>query len=294
MSSYGPDLLSVCIRTYNQKSFVTKAIESVLSQKTSFPFSIIISDDHSNDGTIDILDHYYALFPTKIKLLLGEKNIGGPANLRRLIEASSSKYVVCLDGDDYFTDEYKLQKQVDFLENHQEYSACFHNTVNVNSEGRPISLFNPLDFPPIHDATSFINNKWFIPIHSALLRRQLIFFPEWYDSVINDDYVIHLSVVKHGPYYYCPDIMVAYRHHETNTSSIYKDQLLLDIRLRDILVGFRQIYPDEFKPTFDKRINEYNDEITALEFDIHHPWRKYLSFRTYKKWLKKQLRRLLL
>ena len=282
-------ILSVCVRTYNQERFVSEALDSVLMQKTSFPFEIIVSDDCSKDGTRDVLREYQTKYPDRSRLLLGDGNVGGPKNLKRVIEASNAKYVTCLDGDDYYTDCYKLQKQIEFLEEHPGYSACFHNTVNVNADGTPYSLFNPLDFHLVHDAKEFIMEKWFVPIHSAVLRREFIEFPEWYEGVMNDDYVVHLSVVKNAPYYYMPDVMVAYRHHSNNTSAAYSDLILTASKLREILVNFSMIYPEEYRPCFEKKIAEYDAEIAFLESEKKYPMRKYFRLKTYKKMLKKNL-----
>ncbi|MBQ1238235.1 MAG: glycosyltransferase, partial [Oscillospiraceae bacterium] len=126
-------LLSVCIRTHNQERFICEALDSVLCQKTTFDFEVIVSDDASSDGTMAILQEYAGRYPSVVRLLLSETNLGGPNNLKRVIEASQAKYITCLDGDDYYTDAYKLQKQVDFLEANPEYAACFHNTWMVDT-----------------------------------------------------------------------------------------------------------------------------------------------------------------
>ena len=140
-------VLSVCIRSFNQKRFICQALDSVLEQKTMFPFEIIVSDDCSTDGTREILLEYQQHYPERIRLILGESNVGGPCNLRRVIEASTAKYITCLDGDDYYIDKYKLQKQVEFLEENDRYSACFHNVMDVNESKDSKGLFLPLNFP---------------------------------------------------------------------------------------------------------------------------------------------------
>lgn len=285
-------LLSVCIRTYNQEKYIAQALESVLMQKTDFPFEIIVSDDCSKDGTVVILNQYASRFPEKIRLILGDRNLGGPNNLRRVIEASVSKYITCLDGDDYYTDCYKLQKQVEFLEEHEDYVACFHNVLNIHPDGSR-SLFMPLDFPNVHTAYDVISKDWFLPIHSIVMRRHLVSFPEWYDQVMNDDFVVNLSVVMHGPYYYMPDIMVVYRHHDANTSNAYSNQILIDGQLKQILEGFKEIYSDEYGETFDSRISFYSQRISFNEREIHQPWRKWFRLKTYKRLFKKYLRKLL-
>mgnify|MGYP003470361698 CR=1 FL=1 len=285
-------ILSVCVRTHNQKQFVRETLDSVLRQQTTFTFEIIVSDDASSDGTVNILQEYQNVHPDKIRLLLSEKNIGGPENLKRVIEASKAKYVTCLDGDDFYTDEYKLQKQVDFLEAHSEYAACFHNTWYADEKGRLCGLFNRPDFHAVHDAHEFIRERWFVPIHSAVIRREYIEFPEWYHTVMNDDYVVHLSVAKYMPYYYMPDVMVAYRRHSENTSIAYRDLILTDTKLCAVLENMKPLYPAEYAPDFDARIAEYKAEIADLQLLQSQPWRKWLRLKTYKRIIRRFLKKM--
>ena len=280
------------MRTHNQERFIADALDSVLMQRTEFEFEIIISDDASTDGTVEILKEYQSRYPEIIKLILGDINIGGPENLKRVIEASNAKYITCLDGDDFYTDEYKLQKQVDFLETHPEYAACFHNTWYANENGRLCGLFNRPDFHAVHDAHEFIRERWFVPIHSAVLRREYIEFPEWYNTVMNDDYVVHLSVVKHAPYYFMPDVMVAYRRHGDNTSIAYRNQILTDTQLCTILENMKSLYPAEYATDFDARISEYKAEIADLQLLQKQPWRKWFRRSTYTRPIKNWLRNL--
>ena len=283
-------LLSVCIRTHNQERFIREALDSVLRQKTTFAFEVIVSDDASSDGTVAILREYASRNPDVVRLLLSETNLGGPNNLKRVIEASQAKYITCLDGDDFYTDVYKLQKQIDFLEAHPEYAACFHNTWMVDTQGSKQGLFNKPNFHTVHDAREFIRERWFVPIHSAVLRREYVEFPEWYDKVMNDDYVVHLSVAKHGAYYYMPDVMVAYRRHEQNISHVYGNMILTNTQLCTILENMKPLYPAEYATDFDARIAEYKREIEDLQLLQNRPWRKWLRRKTYtravKQWMK--------
>lgn len=284
-------MLSVCIRSYNQRRFIGQALDSVLMQKTDFLYDIIVSDDCSTDGTRQILMDYQSRFPEKVRLILGEENVGGPKNLRRVIEASTAKYVTCLDGDDYYIDAYKLQKQVAFLENNNQYAACFHNVINLYEPYGSKSLFLPLDFPNQVEAKDVISQRWFLPIHSVVMRRQYISFPNWYEEVMNDDYVINLSVVMHGPYYYMPDVMAVYRHHGANISIQYVNQILINEQLLKILEGFSSIYPKEYQPVFEERMGYYKKEIDFYKKELRCPWRKWFRVKTYKRLIKKQLRK---
>lgn len=260
-----------------------------MCQKTTFAFEAIVSDDASSDGTVAILQEYASRYPSVVRLLLSETNLGGPNNLKRVIEASQAKYITCLDGDDFYTDTYKLQKQVDFLEANTEFAGCFHNTWMVDALGNKQGLFNKPNFHAIHDAREFVRERWFVPIHSAVLRREYVEFPEWYDKVMNDDYVVHLSVAKHGAYYYMPDVMVAYRRHEQNISHAYGNMILTNTQLCTILEYMKQMYPAEYAADFDARIAEYKAEMADLQLLKNQPWRKWLRRKTYTRAVKRVL-----
>jgi glycosyltransferase involved in cell wall biosynthesis len=117
----GNPCVSVFMPTYNQKTYITEAIEHVLRQKTTFPFELIIGEDYSTDGTREIVFQYQEKNPDIIRALTSDSNVGAWANNRRMLEACRGKYIAYCDGDDYWHDAGKLQKQVDFLDCHPDY-----------------------------------------------------------------------------------------------------------------------------------------------------------------------------
>lgn len=118
--------LSVCMITYNHELYISQAIEGVMMQQTSFLIELIIGEDCSTDNTRKICQEYKAKFPEKIRLLFPVKNSGASANFMNTFQACSGKYIALCEGDDYWIDPCKLQKQVDFLEANTEYSLCSH------------------------------------------------------------------------------------------------------------------------------------------------------------------------
>lgn len=114
----------ICV-TYNHAPYIRQAVDSFLMQKTIFPYEIIIADDCSMDGTSAICAEYAAKYPDKIRHIRGEYNVGGVENERRAIEAAQGEYVALCEGDDYWIDSKKLQKQVEFLETHPDYSVTW-------------------------------------------------------------------------------------------------------------------------------------------------------------------------
>ena len=119
-------LLSIVTITYNHEPYIAKTIESVLMQQVTFPIEYIIAEDCSTDNTRKICQTYVEKHPDIIRLITSGSNVGAIENERRAFAAAKGKFIACCEGDDYWTDPLKLQKQVDFLEAHPNYSACFH------------------------------------------------------------------------------------------------------------------------------------------------------------------------
>src|SRR5215831_15832736 len=128
-------ILSVCVITYNHEEYIAEALEGVLKQVTDFPFEVVIGEDKSADRTREICESYAAKYP-QIRILPPEENMGMMKNFWRTWKACQGKYIAYLEGDDYWTDPLKLQKQVDFLEANPGYSTCFHNiTMRFHKSG---------------------------------------------------------------------------------------------------------------------------------------------------------------
>ena len=109
-------LVSVCMTTYNHEKYISQAIESVLCQRTTFSFEVVIGEDCSTDNTLAICRQYEAQHPDIVRVVASEHNIGMHRNYRRTIEACRGKYIAMCDGDDWFSDENKLQMQVEMIE----------------------------------------------------------------------------------------------------------------------------------------------------------------------------------
>jgi glycosyltransferase involved in cell wall biosynthesis len=113
-------LVSVMMITYNHASFVARAIERVLRQKTAFPFELVIGEDHSTDGTREIVFEYQAKYPHIIRIVSSDKNVGIQKNAYRTMKACRGKYIAFCEGDDYWVRTDKLKLQVEYLESHLE------------------------------------------------------------------------------------------------------------------------------------------------------------------------------
>mgnify|MGYP003291856894 CR=1 FL=1 len=125
-------LLSIVTITYNHEPYIRKCIEGVLIQQVNFPIEFIIAEDCSTDGTLAICKEYAIKYPNLIQLITSENNVGAIANERRAMKAAKGKYIAFCEGDDYWTDPLKLQRQIDFLEENPKYSVTFHRCKHYN------------------------------------------------------------------------------------------------------------------------------------------------------------------
>ncbi|WP_051208666.1 glycosyltransferase family 2 protein [Butyrivibrio sp. WCD3002] len=117
--------VSVIIATYNHEKYIAHTLESVVLQKTDFAFEVIVGEDCSSDNTAKIVLEYAEKYPDIIVPLIREKNMGMSGNTSDLLRHAKGEYIAMIEGDDYWIDENKLQKQVDFLDAHKDYAACF-------------------------------------------------------------------------------------------------------------------------------------------------------------------------
>lgn len=213
-------ILSVCLITYNQAKFIRQAIDGVLMQKTNFPFQLVVADDVSSDGTREILQEYKEKHPDKIHLILQEKNKGPAQNWIDLVTYPKSKYISYFEGDDYFIDENKFQKQIDFLESHPEYSACTHYGDIIHEDGslkkkskRP--MMNEKNERHFEHALRQGASSWVTA--SVIFKREYlerdIFWTLFDSDKFNGDFILDLVCAEDKPIYYMEDNMAVHRHH---------------------------------------------------------------------------------
>lgn len=129
--------VTVYLSTYNQEEYVAQALDSILMQKTSFPFEVIAADDCSTDGTQQVILDYQARYPGVISTYFTDPNVGGCKKLTDCIDRGlfRGEYLAFLEGDDYWLGEERLQTLVDFLEEHPEYSRVSHRRRVIDETG---------------------------------------------------------------------------------------------------------------------------------------------------------------
>ena len=140
-------MVSIICTAYNHEKYIRQTLESFLNQKTNFRFEILVHDDASTDGTAEIIREMAETYPDVIFPTLQTENqySKNPLITELLVPKASGKYIAICEGDDYWVDSDKLQLQVDWLEEHQDYSACVHNTTVLNCETGNTVLYNQND-----------------------------------------------------------------------------------------------------------------------------------------------------
>lgn len=207
--------------TYNHEPYIAQAIESVLMQKTDFPFELIIGEDCSTDGTLGIAKAYAQKHPETIRLLSGPANIGSLANIVRINTAARGKYIATLEGDDFWNDDLKLQKQVDFLENNPEYGVIHSDVNHWYEKGHFLAekhnASNGLVIPDgdIFDAL-LDPDCYLVKTPTALFRKDLHDRHVDYEVVRSHGWAVAdlfnwLSLARHTWFKYFPESMATYR-----------------------------------------------------------------------------------
>ena len=263
--------LSILIPTFNHGKFIVQMLEGILMQKIDFELEIIIGDDASTDDNALIISQYAQKFPNTIKAFLHPKNLGpvepremgGKNNVGFLFSKCQSEYIALCEGDDYWTDPLKLQKQIDFLANNSSYSLCHHQLEVVYEDNSNSHLFNAdnqRDTSSIKDLLA--DESWFLGTASTVFRN--VFkqgMPDWWWKSASGDLGIFIEVARHGEIKYSTETMGAYRKHRGGMTNIHTPQNSFFLRNRmemfqelDEYLDFR--YTDILKKTIRKYENE--------------------------------------
>jgi hypothetical protein len=207
-------ILSVIIPVYNEGLSIRTCLGSVLSQKTEYPFEVIVVDDGSTDDTWDIVQSYVPRFPM-LRAFRNDENKGKGFSVRRAYGASQARYVHILDGDDCFVSTGKVQKQIKTLEEEDGIFAVAHNTLVLHPKGQ-LSLISPLSEETYFTYRDCINNKFYFHTSSLMFRKVARELPEYFlQPEMRGDTAFsfyHAYTAKKGVKY-CPDIHSVYNFH---------------------------------------------------------------------------------
>lgn len=267
--------------TYNHEKYIKDALEGFVMQKTNFSFIAIIVDDASTDDTAKIIKEYEFKYPDIIKPYYLKDNHRSKRKPKvQYFEdiQNNSKYIALCEGDDYWTDPCKLQKQVDFLEANPDYSMCFHNAMiyETTTQGRNVFLFN--NFTSDCDLT--INDivcKWLVPTASILFRKKYLDYSNWMVPIYSGDFTLLLNLFTRGKIKYIDTISSVYRKNLLGTSvsttinsNFVREQHIL------LLESFNEGTNKKYDKVITDRVISLRKEIALREAIWQHKYYKLI------------------
>ena len=246
-------MVSVYCLAYNHEKYIKDCLEGFVNQKTNFKYEVIVHDDASTDNTANIIKEYAERYPDIIKPIFQKENqySQGVYIIDKFIEPIlKGKYVAICEGDDYWCDEHKLQKQVEILENHPEYIACVHQTKAVNSSTGEISLCSKLRKSGVIEIEKMILDRGPVYHTSSLFYRKkaLENKPDFCYIVKGvSDYSTEFALALKGYIYYINEVMSVYRQFTESSWSL---------RVRDNILVKEKYYQDMI--SLLKEVNSYS------------------------------------
>ena len=270
-------VVSILCMTYNQEKYIADAVESFLMQKTRFKYEIIIHDDASSDNTASIIKKYERENPDVLKTIFQQKNQysqGKDILQDYMFPMAKGKYLALCEGDDYWTDEYKLQKQVEALEKNQQCNVCAHAVSIVTSDkkkkigemaqGKEQSVFSV--------EKVILGGGGFVGTNSLMFTSEMFKNVPSFRKIYRIDYSLQIWGTLKGGMLYLPECMAAYRTMATSSWSLTMQQNpMLKIqhysKLIEMLNCLNEYTKGVYKPEIESIIQYQKYSIALLESD---------------------------
>lgn len=253
--------VSICCVTYNQVSYIVEAIESFLIQKTNFTYEILIHDDCSTDGTTEILKEYEKKYPNLIKVYYEEENQYSKGNINKifvdLFKNSHGKYIALCEGDDYWCDENKLQKQYEYMEYNSKCSVTVHGCFLLDDySGRLTKKEQPYKGKRFYSVEEVIRYDGdLFATNSMFFKKDLVIdMPKFYYEapVVDFPLMIHLSLK--GEVYYLDEFLSVYRVNAKGSWTIKQNEA----SNKNILIKKKEMLNKELAKMMSE-LNKYTD-----------------------------------
>ncbi|MBX2931828.1 MAG: glycosyltransferase [Chitinophagaceae bacterium] len=277
-------LVSISCTTYNHAPYFRECLDGFLMQKCNFDFEVLIHDDASTDGTSDIIREYQAKYPKIIKPIIQEENQwsqGIKPTWEFNFPRTKGKYIALCEGDDYWTDPLKLQKQVDFLEQNEDFVGCFHNTYYADErKGKTSELIPWRKYDrDIFTTEDTIHTASLFHTTSYLFRNLKIKIP-LVEGVYSGDMLLLGVISKYGKLKLLPDFMSVYRKNDGGITS--EENIIKYHRNRIILTQFLNQYFDyKYERKAKQILNHHKNEIFKIKYPFLFKIKELIIFRFY-------------
>jgi glycosyltransferase involved in cell wall biosynthesis len=230
-------VLSICCLTYNHEPYIKQCLDGFLKQKTNFKFEVLIHDDASTDKTVDVIRDYERVYPNIIKPIYQSENQyskGVKPTFEFNFPRAKGKYIALCEGDDYWTDPLKLQKQVDVLEENEDCVACHHWHEYLFDRENEEAFLQPAPtvgegYLPQKTASvrEIFDNRLRVKTRTVLYRNIINkdFLPAWYNSVAFGDVPLSMLMGRFGKFYFIDEVMAVYRITDKGISTMGKNTM---------------------------------------------------------------------
>jgi glycosyltransferase involved in cell wall biosynthesis len=267
--------ISAVVNAYNHEKYITQCLEGVLSQKGDFQLEVIVGDDCSTDQTPRIIEEFKKRYPEIIHVLPVDKNLGISKNLKRCLEACSGEYIAICEGDDYWTDQEKLQKQLEFLERRLDCSMCF-SALMLYYEDKNVTIPHPAQSALQRDFLSMedlIGNNYIGNFSCCMYRTEVIRkLPQSiYELEINtDDWIVGMACSQFGMVGFLQEKMSVYRIHSGGYWSGRDIFEQLDFICKHLDVSNR-FFAYKYDELFQQRKKVFEEEVARLKAPVETP-----------------------
>lgn len=266
-------LVSISCLTYNHAKYIEKCLDGFIMQKTSFVFEVIVHDDASTDNTASIIREYEQKFPDIIKPIYQIKNQysrGVTIGKNFIYPRARGKYIALCEGDDYWIDPYKLQKQVDFLEANPDYVLSNSDVDVFYSDTRKVTLAENKRIKAKNrtgtvTGMDIITNDYYVRTLTTLFRKDVLFeylnseaSEKYYNKLMMGDRPLWIFLAHKGKFHYLPESTGIYCIHENSAThqNNLKKSLRFKLSLREMKMVFLELYPKDFSDSFIKKIRK--------------------------------------
>lgn len=218
METTYPVMISIYVSVYNHENYITRALDSILMQKTQYSYEVLVGEDCSTDNTRQILQDYEAAHPNRLTVFYRKENMYRQpvTNTMDLKRRCRGKYIIALEGDDFWLDENKLERQVSFLEEHPDYIAVAHHCVVVGEDSTPNGEVYPECPSKRYTITKFFDRVMPGQLTTVLCRNYML--PNSIDTSLltqglnPGDQLLYFALLCNGKIRCFQEVMSAYRH----------------------------------------------------------------------------------
>lgn len=267
-------MIGICVVTYNQAKYIAQCIESAICQVCSESYMIYIGEDNSSDNTLEICRKYALEYPTKIKLVENQSNlglVGNTINLLRIMQADGCDYIAMLDGDDYWIDDHKLEKEVKYLQEHKDYGLVhtqLHLLVNGKiQENKRKGVVEGHVFDYIGESCAAIGNC------TCLFKSELLQFCNLDDFMTHQfmsvDYVMYAIFAKYTKFGFIDEFTAVWRrgHESVSNKQNNVEKQIAYLQNDDRMWRYLfKLFPERFAYDELSGLNYYNYRCFQIAF----------------------------